>query len=777
MGDLTLKTFSGQNMKKHLKKMLAGNYYDNEDNSGHISAYFNYSLLISLFLIFNFIIFLYSGNYPIMKNGFFSNEAIIIFLFITSFSFFLFFLVSFSKWLIRIIGCVIFAYILFCSLENYYVYSISDILSNITGVNFLPLNNFYLSIIITLFIFINTEKLFIQPITIVIIALLGSSVYFIYKNNYSAGNLFYSYSNDNKLITKDISYNSENPPLNFIYLMLNGHTSLANLIFEEKVGLRAPNSAPNKNENNSSYYNYISGFYNKYNFSLYPNLYAPANGSVFDSMAANLNYDKITDNTVKNPGEFISSPVVYGYTKSGIDSNIRKTLTNNSLFEMLKNMSFNINVYQSDDINFCEGAGKDKIYKCKIYITKFGNLSNNSMPVEEKIVVLLDLWLSSFKNFDNFALSIRKKIEKNLAIDLSEMPIIGNRVENISPLVQPIILDDLKKDILEAPANTSNAYFAYINLPGDTLVFDKYCKIKSVFGDWINIKNNKSIKRHVIERSYDEQLECLYGLLGDFFLSMEKYDKLLNTIFVIQGNTGSRIEIGNRPSNAENPYIASFDQFRSLFATQLAIKFLGQTFSYNNEYCDTATTFAKTLNKDKDLSCVRIQDLNNNIPATDKMIVPWLETNKKILDFNNSALDFEYFYDDWVNNKKFKINKVGYDKFSDVLDKIFLRKKNYKKEEPATKILLPLKTKKEEEIFSIEINNNPEENTLNQTNVNEKNIIKQTPQETLSLPSTNPQNINNTPSTEEFEIPEIPEEESLINIDDELNNYNPYGYY
>ena len=82
----------------------------------------------------------------------------------------------------------------------------------------------------------------------------------------------------------------------------------------------------------------------------------------------------------------------------------------------------------------------------------------------------------------------------------------------------------------------NQAYFATIDLPSETYIYDEFCKLKNM-SDWVSEKNNSAARISTDKKrgAYADQVGCLYGYLEKFMQQLEKADQLENTTVIIEG--------------------------------------------------------------------------------------------------------------------------------------------------------------------------------------------------------------------------------------------------
>lgn len=171
-------------------------------------------------------------------------------------------------------------------------------------------------------------------------------------------------------------------------------------------------------------------------------------------------------------------------------------------------------------------------------------VEKNSMPIdfdgmdlslEQKIEILVAQWIESMGLFEDFSYSYSLL---RPFVDVETFPVVGISYKNIDIKNSLDILDRLAKDV---DSDTGNrAYFVNLNMPGDTFIYDEYCRVKPI-EKWQN-KNDqpwvRMISNNEKRKAYAEQLRCVYGALEKFMSALQQSEAGKKSVVVIQGMSG-----------------------------------------------------------------------------------------------------------------------------------------------------------------------------------------------------------------------------------------------
>ncbi|MCQ2741510.1 MAG: hypothetical protein MJ210_05295, partial [Alphaproteobacteria bacterium] len=219
---------------------------------------------------------------------------------------------------------------------------------------------------------------------------------------------------------------------------------------------------------------------------------------------------------------------------------------------------YNINVYQTEDIDTCYLNNKLSVISCKEKISIPMSMNGNFSLIE-KILLLTSQWLSSTGLVSDINPVLNAL--KYLDID-SQIAPFGFSTDKLSVVNSIAALDQIAYNIDHQ--NGKQAYFAIIDMPLETYVYDEYCQIKPM-SEWTSEKsdyNQKTINDRRID--YAQQVSCLYGSLGKFILQLQKMEMLDRTTIIIEGLIN--------PLNLSKPDNDFYAQMQNKQQTALAIR-------------------------------------------------------------------------------------------------------------------------------------------------------------------------------------------------------------
>ena len=110
----------------------------------------------------------------------------------------------------------------------------------------------------------------------------------------------------------------------------------------------------------------------------------------------------------------------------------------------------------------------------------------------------------------------------------------GFEVDKIYPFNAFKVFDLIAENIDNQTGN--QAYFAIIDLPSDTYMYDEFCQIKNM-SDWLSEKEIPFAKasKEAKRIAYADQVNCVMGELENFVRYLKKIGQFDNTTIVISG--------------------------------------------------------------------------------------------------------------------------------------------------------------------------------------------------------------------------------------------------
>ena len=375
-----------------------------------------------------------------------------------------------------------------------------------------------------------------------------------------------------------------------------------NLVFLSFSNLTPPSnfiSAQNKDKLSSGFktfnYNHL-GFLTENNFTVYPNAFMSKEGSAFDNLREIFNPN---DEKGQNNSSVVVTDKYFNFDAIQSD---KQYIDRSSLLEMLKKQGYEFNVYQNSDIDICNLDDGKLINSCNEKVNYPFMLSTDKGSLIERSMLLFSQWLVSTKFIDcvNPVLSV----VRYLVDGITPYSFHVNKLNSVNSFkVLDMILGDMERK------NGDQAYFAQIDLPADSLVYDQYCELKEV-SKWLSVENIPMVSKTVNMRqeAYYDQANCLYGYLNKFMSQLKNSGMIDNTTVII---AGLNVPTPLVTSLAENDFYRKLQMSRQVV---MAIK-PAKSDKYNFDYgiCtvkDILASYFFNKKKCKDLSFIKTTDKN-----------------------------------------------------------------------------------------------------------------------------------------------------------------------
>ena len=484
------------------------------------------TLLCSAIISIDFTLFANSGSYNMFSSAVYGNlEALYIYAGILSVSFILVFVASFIRPLENILLAIIFGLFTVVIINQFATFDKqSGLLLLFDGIfsdkaNIILYEHSHAIIFTAIFliswiVISSLKRSFLLYLTVGAYALLGwliSEAYF---------NPQIKYFND---VAGLPNLKKETMGENLIFLSFNDLTSINNI---KKIN-------SDKTQDNVSIektYKNALGFYNKNNFTLYPNALVEYTENPFLNLIQSYNAGDLSKTSDDNLLQVITNESYFNFKTLQNDKIYMK---NNTLYDMLRKNEYKINVFQTRDIDACYVDNNLVVSSCKEKINSPISLNSEDFTVYDKLVLLAGQWIESTKLVKS-ANTILKPLEyaqPYISKEFSSKGIDLNKVYSFNSIK---IFDQLINTIDKLSGN--QAYFAIIDLPSDNYVYDEFCKIKPL-DLWTGVKSNlhKNSSLSNRQKAYAEQLNCLYGSLEKFIEQLRIMGEEENTTIIIQG--------------------------------------------------------------------------------------------------------------------------------------------------------------------------------------------------------------------------------------------------
>lgn len=483
------------------------------------------TLICSVIISIDFTLFAEAGSYNLFDiNQFPTAESQYIYAGITALCFLVMLLLSFSAFLQNIAISVTFAALILSIFNQFALFDQSSILyslfgsyidSSISGV-FINHSDWLIAGIVALVSLVlisytsRSNQVYLLGTLLLVLGGIVSDAYF----NPLSRNF------DEKKALSDISKHDDGK--NFIFLAFPNFASYSDI-----KGAESKNYTVNQAADN------ILGFYAVNNFTHYPNAYVNKFTNEFINLVASLNPE---ENAADIENALLDNVILDSYWDfKNLDTD-KLYLKTNKLYNHLVTEDYNIKVFQTRGIELCTINNSLAVSKCVEKINYPINLNQPGLSTLDKTVLLAAQWLESTKIVSNVNLPLLAA--SYLSSEVAPLNFAGSELYTINSYkIFDMIADDIKT------AKGNNAYFAVIDLPSSTYVYDDFCNLKKPY-EWIGasqqpwVKNNTSGAK---QQAYAEQTNCLIGHLENFMQDLQKSGKLEKSVIIIQGISPSGV--------------------------------------------------------------------------------------------------------------------------------------------------------------------------------------------------------------------------------------------
>ena len=236
------------------------------------------------------------------------------------------------------------------------------------------------------------------------------------------------------------------------------------------------------------------------------------------------------------------------------------TLFRNRYFDDLIKNRYNINVYQSSYLDFCQ-HNIDVINKCLVYAhssTTSDVLSPFVLTEKLKIILAASTDLMHLKAQVAAAYMVHaREIAAGLGVALP--PLVAWRGRT-GPIPVLPMFDRLIEDV--ATARRGDMFFAHLLIPHDPYALDADCALRRPAPAW-NLRGsgwreetNSPESRLLNYQDYVEQVRCTMRKVGTLLAVLNANPAAKDAVVIIHGDHGSRICL-----------LEAFTQFQDRFAT------------------------------------------------------------------------------------------------------------------------------------------------------------------------------------------------------------------
>jgi len=330
-------------------------------------------------------------------------------------------------------------------------------------------------------------------------------------------------------------------------------------------------------------------FYLKHGFRLFGKAYSHHFASVI-SIAHLFNYLP-----TPNEGGFVQFPKLESSSILEADgiSNFAFNLKQNGFFELIRNKGYRINVYQPNYLNVCP-SDEETVAKCYTY-SYLGLDETQTLPLTiiQRVRVIASVYLST-NEFYSALRFLYEKIRESGVGGFVKLPSWNWEDVGYTSLTFLPAFKKFKEDLLLTSAG--NYFFAHFLAPHEPYVFDPNCKIIPLI-KWMG-KNERHGENSREDRTkrylmYFKQIKCVMKKLDDFLSEIANRKEFLNSIVIIQGDHGSRINIFDPTISNINRMVKS--DFVDGYSTLFAVRSLGIPKGYDLTFISIQKLLSKLM--------------------------------------------------------------------------------------------------------------------------------------------------------------------------------------
>ncbi|MDH3217504.1 MAG: sulfatase-like hydrolase/transferase [Candidatus Krumholzibacteria bacterium] len=258
----------------------------------------------------------------------------------------------------------------------------------------------------------------------------------------------------------------------------------------------------------------------------------------------------------------------------------RFVLTKNKYFDVMTEYGYQIHVYQTDYLDFCNDNST-------------ANIASRFTCEQEAIKSIEDLPLSTRDK-----LPIILGVYSRLSDILGYLPIPQARISTLSSIA---LFERLRSHLLQA--SPGMMFVVHLLLPHSPYVFRSDCQLRDYREGWLMEHDprflpdqNDAASRAKRYPLYLEQVACTNKKLGELFLALAKAGKLENMAILIHGDHGSRISINQATlKHGRKPFTKA--DFVDVHSTLFAVKAPGIEAAYDRRILPVGSLFAAVILK------------------------------------------------------------------------------------------------------------------------------------------------------------------------------------
>lgn len=293
------------------------------------------------------------------------------------------------------------------------------------------------------------------------------------------------------------------------------------IIWDEHMSIKwTPKKIPHAKEAEKE----MQAFYNKYNFRLYANAFS---------------HHYTTIKSIPNALNFSANPEIIEIKRT----KKYNRLMGNKVFQQLKSKGYDLRVYQSEFMNFCDPSDGPIGYCYEYGNNSIGDIESLDLQIKEKAFLIVAHWLKTL-SYVKYPLDVIRKILTLLRGEkINRIPIFGSPYNRVGPINVMPALEKIKSDIYDFPKG--KAFFAHLLIPHYPYVYDEDNHLKKDPRTWLGVSNwYKTDPPPSWEEQYEHyyaQVRGLYKFLDNWFEDLSRQGLLKDSVIVFHGDHGSRI--------------------------------------------------------------------------------------------------------------------------------------------------------------------------------------------------------------------------------------------
>jgi len=248
----------------------------------------------------------------------------------------------------------------------------------------------------------------------------------------------------------------------------------------------------------------------------------------------------------------------------------------NAYFDYLRQRGYRLHVVQSDYMHFLDpmrenGTGSSLTYASET----ISSLEGVDIPASEKVQFILGSYarLSFFLTRHKLWYRSLRSCSLGRNLGLPAWDLSGDRLSSVATMT---LLEAVGEDLRHA--GPGRAYFIHLLLPHYPYSYRADCTVRPRASQWLDAdhaaiapRRNDTDSRAARYPMYLEQLVCTHTRVREMFDLLRESGVWENTIVIVQGDHGSRIDRGP-PNFAQAEYMEPLDYvdgFSTLFAVKM----------------------------------------------------------------------------------------------------------------------------------------------------------------------------------------------------------------